>query len=85
MRLVRALLVTIFVAAAVCVASPAEGGILDPAGSGYWMVSEDGIVYPFGSARLCPDAFGDAHDPVSLDTGQVVDIVATPTASATGR
>jgi hypothetical protein len=77
-RLLRAVLVTIFVGGFLSVASSAESGILDPAGSGYWMVSDDGYVHPFGSAPLCPNAFGDAHDPVSLDDGEVVDIVAAP-------
>jgi hypothetical protein len=55
--------------------SPASAAVLVPisvipnAGSGYWMLGADGTVYPFGSARLCPDSLGRSRLEVSLDLG----------------
>jgi hypothetical protein len=54
-------------------AAPAAAITSPPAGSGYWMLGVDGIVYPFGTAKNCGNA------EVFLDLGEIaVDIVPTP-------
>jgi hypothetical protein len=48
------------------------------AGAGYWMVSEDGVVYAFGAASTCPDVNGDTGEDVVPGLQAVNDIAATP-------
>src|SRR4029077_17829474 len=54
------------------IAHPAVAIASDPTGNGYWLVSTDGGVFTFGSARFAGAAAGQAL------SGPIVDIAPTP-------
>lgn len=71
---VLALAVTVGVTA---VPDAGEAATAHP-GSGYWMLGEDGLIYPFGTAPLCGDISDDFYPSVSPPYEVAVDIAATP-------